>query len=304
MTGAFGVSAFFHALLVGLVVLFTVVLRDREKPEEKPFELVGGPGDNFMAEEATAGSEAGQARTNEIDFTPPEVPVWTPPVPVQEISPPEQTPPTPVVPLPPEPVKKVVSPPVPNFKNQINRTLQQEKRKTERELKKQRDKDEREAKERELASKRLTHEEYLKSLKSPSQRSSTKSTSPGPRLDPNAIRRGMENATGAGPGAGGPALSAAAEGAAMERYFSMLRSRLRENHEKPGGLSDLLNAEVQFTLGADGSISGVRIVRSSGNADFDQSVTEAFARVRMPARPDGKSDSIRLVFRMKEIEGR
>jgi colicin import membrane protein len=76
--------------------------------------------------------------------------------------------------------------------------------------------------------------------------------------------------------------------------------QLRERHEKPGGLSDLLNAEVSFTVAANGAISGVRIVRSSGNAEFDQSVLEAFGRVRMPARPDGKSDVKTLTFRIKE----
>lgn len=100
-------------------------------------------------------------------------------------------------------------------------------------------------------------------------------------------------------GAGGTALSAA-EGERMERYFAMLILRLREAHEKPGGLSDLLNAEVQFTVAANGGISGVRIVRSSGNTEFDQSVVAAFARVKMPGRPDGKSDVKTLTFRIRE----
>jgi TonB family protein len=79
-----------------------------------------------------------------------------------------------------------------------------------------------------------------------------------------------------------------------------LVQRLRESHQQPPGLSDLLNAGVEFTIAANGNISGVRIVRSSGNAAFDQSVLEAFFRVRMPARPDGKTDSQRLTFRIRE----
>ena len=122
-----------------------------------------------------------------------------------------------------------------------------------------------------------------------------------PRVDASGIKKGVTGGTGAGSkGAGGTALSAA-EGAAMERYESMLIQRLKEAHEKPGGLSDLLTADVQFTMAASGSFSSVRIVRSSGNADFDQSVIEAFARVRMPARPDGKTEVIELTFRMKEL---
>lgn len=91
-----------------------------------------------------------------------------------------------------------------------------------------------------------------------------------------------------------------AEANALDAYFSSLIVRLREAHSLPDGLSDLLSAEVRFTLAANGEISGVRITRSSGNADFDRSVLEAFARVRMPARPDRRTDEVRLTFRIRE----
>ena len=42
-------------------------------------------------------------------------------------------------------------------------------------------------------------------------------------------------------------------------------------------------------------------VKTFTDADFDQSVLEAFGRVKMPARPDGKTDAIILTFRMKEL---
>jgi colicin import membrane protein len=64
----------------------------------------------------------------------------------------------------------------------------------------------------------------------------------------------------------------------------------------------LLSAEAEFTLAANGVLTGVRIVRSSGNADFDASVLEAFARVRsIGPRPDSKTGTHRLTFRMKEV---
>lgn len=91
-----------------------------------------------------------------------------------------------------------------------------------------------------------------------------------------------------------------AEANAMDRYFDDLIARLRESHRKPGGLSDLLSAEVRFTVAADGGISRVELMRPSGDANFDRSVLEAFARVRLPARPDGRTDVQRLTFRMKE----
>lgn len=311
--GAFWVSVFLHGLTVGLIVLFAFFLRERPKPEPRIFELVAGEGDNFAANEAPAGSEAGQSTVAEITFQAPEVPVWVPPppVPVEAVAPPEP-PPTPVsrvAPVPVESAKPVVqqppAQPAPNFARQINRTLQREKQKTERELQQQREREAREAKERELASKRLTHEEYLKTLankNTPSQRppAANPAPTPGPRLDPGAIRKGVTGAAGAQTAGAGGTATAAAEAAAMDRYFAMLKQRLRESHQQPPGLSDLLNAEVSFTIAANGTISGVRIVRGSGNAAFDQSVLDAFARVRMPARPDAKTESTRLTYSLRE----
>ena len=86
----------------------------------------------------------------------------------------------------------------------------------------------------------------------------------------------------------------------MAGYFADLMKRLGERHEKPEGLSDLLSAEVRFTVTAQGLLTEVRITRSSGSAAFDRSVLAAFAGVTMPARPDGLTDVQRLRFRMKE----
>jgi TonB family protein len=57
---------------------------------------------------------------------------------------------------------------------------------------------------------------------------------------------------------------------------------------------------VTFTLAANGAVSEVRVLRSSGSKEFDQSVIDAFGRLKMPARPDGKTDVLRLTFRMVE----
>ncbi len=309
---AFWVSASLHGTLLALLIVLTLAVQNRKDDAPKVFELVAGEGEDFNATEAPSGSEQGRAETGEINFTSPTaVPIWTPPAaepdpvpePVREPAPPQVTKVAPV----PEPVKQTVTPPpvpVPNFTKAIKKTIQRAEQKTDREIKKQREAEARAAKEKALADKRMSHEEFLKSQgskTSPSQRATAGGGgTPGPRVDANGIKKGITGATGAGSkGAGGKALTAT-EGAAMERYFSMLITRLRDGHEKPGGVSDLLSAEVQFTLAANGAIASVRIVRSSGNADFDQSVLEAFSRVKMPARPDGKTDVQRLTFRIKE----
>ena len=89
-------------------------------------------------------------------------------------------------------------------------------------------------------------------------------------------------------------------GEEMARYFAGLVRQLAERHEKPAGLSDLLQAEVSFTVAEDGGISDLRIVRSSGSAEFDRSVRDAFVRVTLPGRPDGKTDVRTLTFRMQD----
>ena len=87
----------------------------------------------------------------------------------------------------------------------------------------------------------------------------------------------------------------------MEGYFSLLKLRLKENHEKPSGLSDTLVAKVTFYVGADGSIRRVSISRSSGSSEFDRSVLEAFSRTRsIGARPDKKGEALELEFKMRE----
>jgi colicin import membrane protein len=308
--GAFRVSAALHLILLGLVVVLTMIVREKDADKPAIFELVAGEGDNFLALDAPSGSEAGRAAEGEIEFTSPDpVPVWTPPAAAAE---PEPVAPTPVAPVeaatPPTPVKPapaVPVPPAPNFTKAIKQTIRAEERKADKEIQKQRAADQKAAAE---AAKRTSYEQFQKQNAKTTGSSSAKSTatgtgaaaSPGKRIDVNSLKRGVTGGTGAGStGAGGTALSRA-EANAMDAYFALLMQRLRENHEKPAGLSDLLNAQVAFTMAADGSISGVRIVASSGNADFDQSVLEAFNRVKMPARPDKKTAGYRITFRIKE----
>jgi colicin import membrane protein len=103
-------------------------------------------------------------------------------------------------------------------------------------------------------------------------------------------------------GAGGTALSRE-EASVMESYFSCLKQKLEAAHEPPVGVSDKLSVRVEFMLPADGTISQVHIVRSSGNKDFDQSVLDAFKRVRsVGPRPDGRSEAIKLEFNTPDEE--
>jgi colicin import membrane protein len=102
-------------------------------------------------------------------------------------------------------------------------------------------------------------------------------------------------------GAGGTALSRE-QSSELDAYFSLLKTRLREAHQKPDGVSDLLQADVEFRLNADGTIVNPRILVSSGNAAFDRSVVAAFrAMGALPPPPAGfRPDSYSLTFKMRD----
>ena len=62
-----------------------------------------------------------------------------------------------------------------------------------------------------------------------------------------------------------------------------------------------MTARLEFYVAADGSLSGVRIVRSSGNPGFDQSVLEAFHKTAsIGPRPDGKGETVSMEFDLRE----
>jgi colicin import membrane protein len=153
---------------------------------------------------------------------------------------------------------------------------------------------------------RISYQQFLKEQAgktSPSQKAPSGSVKVS-KIDTEGILKGVvggstSNKTG---GAGGKALTRE-EQDRLTSYFGMLIARLKEAHEKPTGLSDLLSATVQFYIAADGSISRVAISRSSGNAEFDQSVLAAFRKIAaMPRRPDERGDVREVTFRMRDEE--
>lgn len=87
-------------------------------------------------------------------------------------------------------------------------------------------------------------------------------------------------------------------------YEARLIALLKAAHEetKPSGLGDAVSADVTFFLTADGQIRSAEISRSSGHPEFDQSVLAAIRRITWPGpRPDKKSDTLRVTFRMREL---
>lgn len=302
---AFMLSITLHGGAVALMLFFTYAVSQRSKDVPKVFELVAGAGDNYMATEAPALGTPGGVKLN-LPNPPVPIPQIAAPEPVQETPPATVTPePSSITPAPAEkpapPVKTPVKPAEPapqNFKNQIVKKIIRAESQAKREIKKEQEK-----------AAKISKDAFDKANKAKTAAAAATAKNGGPtkvaKIDAEGIAAGVVGGSTKNKkdGAGGKAL-VAEDGSQMERYFALLKSRLKENHEKPAGLSDTLVARVEFYVGADGSISRVKISRSSGSAEFDRSVVEAFSRTKsIGARPDKKGEAIELEFKMREEDG-
>ena len=310
MPAAFVTSVLLHGLVVAVLLLAAYSKSFESKPATKIFELVAGEGDNFAATEAPAlGSPGGiklSVPTPPIPRPEPVAPEATKPEPVPEKpipTPPVPTPPipTPPVPKPPIPVappvpkqEPVKSPTEPKPTTSKTKTMAEQMRweaiRSESKIKTQI------ARDKAAEKKRLEQEAKVAKAAAASA----------PRVDVEGIVKGVQGGSTANKvgGAGGKALVRSDAPEMMEAYFGMLRDRLLKALDKPPGLSDTLVAEAEFRIGADGSIRGAKIISPSGSAEFDRAVLEAYSRVRMPARPDGKSSVQTARFRTKDLDGR
>jgi TonB family protein len=69
-------------------------------------------------------------------------------------------------------------------------------------------------------------------------------------------------------------------------YFRTVQQRVKDAWTFPGGSNDL-SADVEFSIGVDGTLGGVKIAKSSGDSAFDESVLRALRRAApFPAPPD------------------
>ena len=121
-------------------------------------------------------------------------------------------------------------------------------------------------------------------------------TASAPTLSPTTTRINMGDVlAGADPVSARPATADLAQSAA---YWDRLLGKLRAVHEKPAGLDDGLVVRVEFLLRADGTVGDVRILASSGSAEFDASVVAAFRRLGgLGSPPAGKAGLNQVTFR-------
>lgn len=288
---AFFASVTIHAVVAAIIVLLSLMIQRSQDAQKPPaiFELVAGPPTDPFAKDAPA---LGSPQVK-LDV-PKSQPKIEPKVEPKVAPEPEEDEPMPVVKAvetPPEPKtipKKSTPKPKPNeiapdakkIVNEMNKkrmtTYLNEKRKIDRQ--------------------RAKEEAARKAAEA-------KATAAGRRIDTEGIVGGVKGGKVGQTGGGGGKALTREDMAEMDIYITGLKNRLREAHDqlKPQGLGDTLSAEVEFFISANGEISNIRIVRSSGNAEFDASVREAFRRITyMGPRPDKQSTGYKLTFRMRE----
>jgi TonB family protein len=259
---AFALSALLHGVAAVLVLGGAWLAQKNLPPPPQIFELVAGEGNDFMATVAPKGNPEGGG---------PIIPPLPKPLPPAARPDPDPAPSQPVqTPAPRRsttPSPRQTTAPTPN---------------------------------------QMTKEEFDRRNNTPRSnqptRQSQSSTQPqrrgnGPRINTGDIL-GNTNTTSTR-GAGGTALTRA-ESDERSAYLSYLVQQLKAAHEKPPGLSDLLRARVEFRINADGSITGVHIIESSGNTAFDQSAVAAFRQIRLSPPPGGRPITDSVLFRMKD----
>lgn len=273
--GPYVASLVLHGAVVLAVALTAMVFQQAQRNTSQIFELVAGEGADYAATEAPAPG---------ITFEQPEAPIVAPPFqPPAPEPPPAPAPPPPVVqppvvqPAPPAPAPPpAVAPPVKPEEKPRQATV--------------------------------SWQQFQQQNKDRMRARSAGAPPPaGARPKPAVVPKiklpgpGAPGGAGGAAGAGGNVLSRAADQNLLDGYLAMLQRQLKAAHEKPAGLGEHLSVTISFTLSASGAMGDVRVVRSSGSAEFDQSALAAFRAVRsIGERPDGKTDTRTAVFKMSE----
>ena len=94
--------------------------------------------------------------------------------------------------------------------------------------------------------------------------------------------------------------ASATTGAAMKNklaaYAQYIHSMAKRNWVPPQDLYEKLETEISFVVSKSGVISAFRIIRSSGNSAFDNSVATIFKSISLMPPPDKQQHTITLTF--------
>lgn len=83
----------------------------------------------------------------------------------------------------------------------------------------------------------------------------------------------------------------------LDLYITEIRRKAHSNWAIPTMAQGVdYTAEVQFRVSQNGAISGLRIIKSSGNPEFDSSVLSAMRSVSLTPPPDNEPHTVTITF--------
>ena len=151
---------------------------------------------------------------------------------------------------------------------------------------------------------RVSYQEYLKKHPTPKQSvvSTVRRAANAPKVDYQGIANGVRGGSTANTrGGGGGKAMTREEADQLSTYISLLIQELKKAHEPPSGVSDQLETKVTFDITASGAILNPKISKSSGNREFDESVLDAFRRMRsIGPTPNRRPDTWTVTFKMRD----
>jgi TonB family protein len=89
---------------------------------------------------------------------------------------------------------------------------------------------------------------------------------------------------------------------ALALYFQRVRALIDANFTEPKGMMEELSTMVQFTIQANGVVTDVRIVDSSGDDTFDRAALEAVKALGTLDPPPGNQSYTKKIALQTERE--
>ena len=184
----------------------------------------------------------------------------------------------------------------PNFKKKIDYAIVRGDAKAKQQIKRER---EAEAKRQAEEKKRMSKEEFDRAQKGKTGAAGGTRVA---KVDAEGIAKGVVGGSTANKsgGAGGKALKSNSDDV-LAAYDQFFKEELRRKFDPPPGLAETLKATFQVRSNPDGSLTNPRVLKGSGSRQFDDAVIEAIRRMRMPARPDKKAETVEFTFSMREL---
>jgi TonB family protein len=263
-SSAYLTSLILHAFVAALIILSTVYLARREEMP-KIIELVAGPATDMNSLEAPAAGVA-----NPVKLTVPKTEAVAEP----QV---EQTPAVPEPKTVPKTETVKPPPPVPKAKSDLSMAKQMAK------------------------ATQGSYKDFLKKHPIKPAVPTAPRSARAPQVDTTGILGGVKGGSTTSKGGQGGTAMTREEADQLSTYISFLIQELKRAHEPPPGVSDRLECKVTFDITASGAILNPRITRSSGNREFDESVLEAFRRMRsIGPTPNHRADTWTVNFKMRD----